>query len=554
MLEFINSNFIVVLSLIFIIILVFFYSYKFQKNFSNLTNPNKIIIFLLSIFILSLLALFSIIAYDILTLNFNNNQIKPINNNNNNNSHTHIQSFLQQNPKNKYIIYTLSFFNLLFYVILPLVLFYYIEEKNYQNETENKNIFKEEDLENLNGNGLIINQIANVSDISYLNIFKNYFYYLIAFTCVNLMYLIYFKVFYFSKSANINRYTTVPDVMRKYSHLFNENEILAFVNFGVLILFGKILFLIYTPYGMAKMSSSIIDNLSGKIEIKKEFNNLNNNMTKNSETIKAITSQKLMTGRPLSKKEKLLLKTCKETKTLLNHKQIILEEKFSNLQLFLHYLTLPAKFIFIFISILFAFIVTITKIFVLYNEYYKSICGKDCGYIPNKLTVGLSLQNMLNYLINNNENKFNYFVSLTLFLVFIYLTSSIMYGLKFFGLVFMKKKDDIRQDKTLTLIYYSIFLILGVVAILEIFNMIPDLSFFYNNHYKCDVFNIDSHDCVLSLFGIFTFKFNINFIIFRYIDLLFSFIFICSLIAFITYLPIKSLLHYWNNDEEKIKS
>ena len=124
------------------------------------------------------------------------------------------------------------------------------------------------------------------------------------------MYLVYFRIFSNTSNSKLIRDTFVPEVIKKYSFLYSDFEVLSFINFSVLIAVGKTFSLCYVSYGGSKITSILIDSLRKTEEIKEEFSNLNNNMNKNSETIRLITSQKLMTGKQLTKQEKNILKSC----------------------------------------------------------------------------------------------------------------------------------------------------------------------------------------------------------------------------------------------------
>lgn len=551
-----NDFLIYSLSLSSIIIISILYSYKYQKDFSNLSQPSKIFISFLSCVIVSSLMLFSLICMDIFSLttpNILNSSLEVI-----------LDKFSNDNKKNgpnsNKILLVISLVNFLFYVLIPFVFFYFVEEKSinsYPNQDEEHTGGNKENIplfEEEYENNCLISQGINPTFHSErsafnFNLFKNYFYYLLALTGFNIVYLVTFKMNYFDTYKNMMRYSVVPDGLRKYSHLFSEMEILGFINFGVLVSLGKLLFLIYIPYGAGKLTSSLIENLKSGETMKNEYNHLNNNFSKNYETIKNITSQKLMTGRPLTKKEKIILKNCKETETILQHKQEVLEDKFSNWQMFIFYSTLPFKFVSVFMSISFVLFFVISKILLLYTQINKSLCGIDCGYVANTHKLGLSIQTLLELVKNQ------YMQIAILFLFFSYLTVVGLNGLSNLGIVNLAPRgksystSEIRTSKILTLAYYSIFFLLIINIILEVFSISPDFSLFFNT--GCDIYNIDSEGCLVSNFGIFYLKFYVNFSYFKYYDIFFSSCLIALMSGMIIYYPVKTTLNDWNSENQE---
>jgi hypothetical protein len=290
--------------------------------------------------------------------------------------------------------------------------------------------------------------------------------------------------------------------------------------------------------------------MKGGDNMKKEYSSLNNNFSKNYETIKIITSQKLMTGRPLTKKEKLVLKSCKEAETILQHKQELLEDKFSNFKMLLFYLVLPLKFLLVFITILFALFFTITKTTLLYNQLEKSVCGKDCGFIPNKNIFTISIQTLL-----FTSSKFLRIICC--FLMLIYFISATITSMKKLGMINILPGcksytlSEVRSNKIISLVFYTMFLIFSIVSILEIFSVIPDLSFFNDSFTDCDIYNLGADHCNISVFGIFYLKFYVNLTIFKYFDMFFSASLICLISSLIVYFPVKSILNYWNSSKEE---
>ena len=97
----------------------------------------------------------------------------------------------------------------------------------------------------------------------YQVVFK-YLYYLVLYGLLNLLYLTYFKSLSIDYTyANISN-RIVPAVLRKYSILSGNYEVLTYFNFGMLMTLGKILMFTYLPFGMAKFINNLLESLSGK--------------------------------------------------------------------------------------------------------------------------------------------------------------------------------------------------------------------------------------------------------------------------------------------------
>ena len=318
---------------------VIFSAYKFQKNFATYNNRTSNVYIILALISIVVLILISSIMYDILT-------------------YPHKDSI---SDKSEWVLIALSFINFMFYFVLPFTGFYLLEEKRYNEEnnttyetTANTNNQNDEDYDSDNNNhnnhsdsNNNLNSII-IEDFNWFNILKNYFYYITIVCVLNVIYIISYNLATNNTNRNINRYSHLLNIILNLSKLNSTYEILTYANFEVLLLIGKILSLIYLPYGIAKIISNIIESFKDPWAMKKEFDKLDENFKINYETIRQITSEKLMTGKPLSRKEKQILKECKTKSKILEHKQVVLDEKASTIQIILDILAYPVKFIFIF--------------------------------------------------------------------------------------------------------------------------------------------------------------------------------------------------------------
>ena len=141
--------------------------------------------------------------------------------------------------------------------------------------------------------------------------------------------------------------------------------------------------------------------------------------------------------------------------------------------------------------------------------------------------------------------------------MFSYFVFAIIISMKKLGMISIipwcksQKTSDIRSNKFMSQIFFSTFLIFSIIALLEIFSVTPDLTFFNDTYLKCDIYNLASDHCSLSIFGIFYLKLYVNMVIFRYIDLFYSASLICLINIFVIYHPIKSVLNFWNSNKEE---
>ncbi len=306
---------------------------------------------------------------------------------------------------------------------------------------------------------------------------------------------------------------------------------------------GKFLSIMFIPYGISKVTSNYIERLRININVKQEYNHLNNNFSRNFEVIKNLTCKKL-SGKPLSRKEKDLLKECQENQTILEHKQEILEEKYSPLQLFIYYFTYPLKVFLIFTTIVFAVFLIMNESIILYNDLNTSFCGIECAFVStNKIRL-------------TAENIFTnaYMNTLIQCICIIYLIVGLIYGLTesniMTNLSHIFNIDNIKNNRVINLTYYMIFLATSLAIIEQSFKQTPTYSFFSFNKDQCDVKSIEI--CGLSMYGIYYFRAYSNFELFKYIDIIYSITFISLLASFITINPIKAILKKEDNSKQII--
>lgn len=563
------------------------FSYKFQKDFSNVNIPSKLIVSLLASFIGIIISIVFFTFYNI--LNINNSDITSIFNKNidftkikdlNENGHQYSSATINNVSSSLNLFVTAL--NFIFYFVIPMIIFYLIEEKNCdennannQTLSENKNCnnnnnIDEVDYFKLENDG--INSVQNqISEMDYIQILKNFSFHITAFISLNIIYLIIYKTCSSSSASLLEFYSLIPEALRVYSALSSDVEILNYLNLLVIFIIAKFGILIYLPYGLGKVTALLIDNLKNSQELRQEFNNLNSGLSKNVGLIKQITTQKLMTGKNLSKKEKNILRQCKETQTLLEHKQEVLEEKYSRFKICFFYILFPVKFFMIIISILISLLFLFSKVTVLYSEFTYSKCGKYCGFFTDKIQSSIALQDIYGYILSNAVNIFYMknpnFIILSICCFYIYFLISIVFSLKTLGIFHVAKlftscdifrfklnwvnTSDIRSDKILSVVFYTLFFIIALIGISEILNLTPSIAFYMENYNKCTINNTQNNACNFSYFMLFSMKNVANFSSGYIANLLIEIIIIILSAIYIVYFPIKSTLNFVRDDMRK---
>jgi len=369
------------------------------------------------------------------------------------------------------------------------------------------------------------------------------------------MYLISYKIFINNDERNLFRSSVIPEILKKHSFLQSDFIILIFINFGICLFIGKLLAIFYLPYGIGKAMSSCIDSMINSDEIKQEYTDLNNNFTKNNDTIRNITSQKLMTGKTLSKQEKELIKNCKENQAILEHKQEILEDKNSKCQVILNYITLPLKFLYVIILFLFSFSFILSNITVLVTTLSHSICGFECGYLTQRIDKAFSLQSIL-YYFSPTSFKYGLFIQNGIILVFIlFVLHSIFISLKNKGICIgfysLYDVNDIRNSRTLTMVSILIFFLVANSVTNDVIFLFQDYAKFSNLAKTCHLGNFESDLCGISLYGIFMLQINLNFPFFSYVSIIMQTITTFLAILFTILLPVISAFNYFSKKKTK---
>lgn len=614
-----NSMFLISVSFLGLLALNFA-SYRFQKDFSNINKPSKVIVGFLASIIFLIAALACLTLSDILSLtrnktlqnniilndnnniNYNKNNFdKLVNNTSNKNAFSDFinqaEKINENNNNNNNIFFSestakiniiLAIINSFFYIILPLLIFYLIEEKNNNeaNNSSQEDLYLSNNNNNKNNRHALVqeeeNGLFNVdsheinsvdfypSEFDYLQILKNYTFYLTAFISLNIVYLILFKASVLNQSNLIELYSFVPEAMRAYSAFNSDFEILLNLNFLLFFIFAKFSLLIYLPYGFGKLIASLIENLQHSQELKKEYNSLNCGFNKNFEVIKQITTQKLMTGKSLSRKEKSILRQCKENQTLLEHKQEVLEEKYSKIKAIIFYVSFPLKFFAVILTVLICFIILISKLMSAYAHMTNSQCGIYCAYFTDKIPSYIGLQDIIIYLLIHTQNIFGMqtakLIIISLGLLYAYFLVNLIISFKNLGLLDFSnllkfenikkfripfiKTTEIRSDRILTIVLYFMFFSAAIASLAEILNLIPSISFYFQNYQSCSVSNIDNDQCKYSAFMLFNLKNSVNFSFGMIVILCFDYLATILTAFFAVVLPLKALRNFFNNDEK----
>jgi len=363
------------------------------------------------------------------------------------------------------------------------------------------------------------------------------------------MFLVSYKIFISNDRRNLIRSSIIPEILKKHSYIYSDFEILSYINFGICLILGKVFALSYLSYGMGKAISGCVDSMINSDEIKREYSNLNNNFIKNNDTIRNITSQKLMTGKNLSKKERGLIKTCKENQTILEHKQFILEEKHSKCQVIMSYITLPFKFLFIIILVLLTFSFILSTLTVLIVTFNHNFCGFDCGYLTQKIDKAFSMQSLLSYLSDLKHGVWIQNAIVGLMILFV--LYSIYIALKNNGIYIffysVYDQTELKNNKKLTMVAMVIFFIIGLSVTNDIIFLFQDFVKYGNLNKNCILTNFDSDLCGLSLTGMYMLKFNLNFPIFSFLNIVFNLFIITCSIFFVIFLPVVSAFRFFSN-------
>jgi len=322
---------------------------------------------------------------------------------------------------------------------------------------------------------------------------------------------------------------------------------------------------------MGKLIASLIENLQHNQELKKEYNSLNSGFNKNFEVIKQITTQKLMTGKSLSKKEKNILRQCKENQTVLVHKQEVLEEKYSKIKAIIFFISFPLKFFAVILTVLISLLILISKVLSTYARLNLSDCGVYCGFFADKVPVSIGLQDIWMFALTQTPKVFGIttakFIMLMTALLYVYFLVNLIIGFKYLGLIDFSrlfslgnlkkckipliKTTEIRSDKIISMIFYTLFFISGIAAIAEILHLNPAISFYMEHYSVCDVKLIDKEECKFSAYMLFNVKNSVNFSLGMIFILGFDLIATVLTAFFVVYLPLKALMNCIKKEEHK---
>jgi hypothetical protein len=611
---------------------IFYLTNIFQKKFSKKNHTNKFILFVISIFVFFAITQQYLITSNILSLNNNTNKNNSfINNDKTNNNNNFVNNSQKTSEEN--LTYFLLALNFLFYIIIPFAYFILIEEtninctennsndnlytyesyNNYINNNNNNNNNKDFEALNLNlnlntnnlnmiglTNGSGINEVNYTeNEFDYLRVFKNFYFYLIILISLNVIFLINYKIFSINPKKLLEIYSFIPEKMRINATFNSDMEFLLYINTFNIYLIFKIFSIFYLPYGLGKLISLQIDNMKNNVQINIEYKRLNTNLSKNHELIKQITTQKLMTGKNLTKKEKLILRQCKENNTHLDYKQEILEEKYSKIKVFLEYLFLPFKFMAIIFTIFLTIVIIFSKISAIYSNLFQSNCGFYCGYYSDKIISSIGFEDIYEYIlskymlnINQNQsisqnNFYKNFIIFSIWFIYVYVLLALFFSLKNLGLInftcnifskefyagnnndnnnnnyssnnnnrfFFLSISEIRNNKISTFSVYVIYLIFAVFGISEVLNMSNKIGNFMENFNRCNLNLISDNNCNYSYYMLFGLKNSFNFSIGMILIQILEIVSVLLLFVFAILLPIKSTSAFFmenKNENENI--
>ena len=467
----------------------------------------------------------------------------------------------------------------------------YDSSNNYRYRSDNASSFNEEDIVANNSNSGI-NNSEDLIENKHFQAFKNYFYYLCILFSLNVIFYVVFTINTNNSQTNLIRYSLIPYNLRNLGYINNSKTIiLNIANFELLLIIGKVLSLIYLPYGISLIISDSIVSFKAPMKIKKEYKNLNADINKNYDTIKILTAEKLMVGIPLTKKEKAILKEAKSKIDILEHKQEFLDEKVSCVETLKMYLSFPVKFVGLFLIIIALVFFIFSKFVVYYNFLKNSICGMECGYLLPTMKSGISLQDLIigttlnsNYNYNeiieifiksNNNNIFTsnsllqrvyiffkgpekwIFLIIIIFLVLMLV--AIVKSVKSIGLLVIVpfrldfyKEEHIRNDYLLNFMLYCLYGLMSIICLNEVLNTFPDFLNFGLPANKCNlsITGIEEGVCELSQTGLFLIKLKMNFSMLTSFYIIFELMFLITASICLIYFPIKSIVNFYNLNAE----
>ena len=572
-----------------------YWLYSFQKSFSNKMKPSWLLISLLFILSTIVLSLFVFVLFDIFIdrKNFQEfavTQLKPMKTNIKNSSSNssfletsytihkrHVKEEIYETERDFSVPeeittrnYILLSYNILVYLILPFLFFYNLEYLTllpFNKKTEESiDLIEKDSVAGINSEVDCENSLINV--------YKNYFYYLIGLFSLNICYYVNYILHQNNHYTNLIKYSTIPSNIRNISQINSTIEVINLYNFQVLLFIGKIFGMIYTPYGLATLVSKLIDSFKQPMKVKYEYKSLNANMAQNYQLIKRLTQEKIMVGIPLTKKEKEALKEAKANIEILDHKQEFLDEKTSLYETLKLYLLTPIKFILTFLLFLSIVVLLISKTVVIVNLLTNYICSGECGFITSNLKTGYSLQDLF-YNANSDEigttisSKIvylitgppRYFIVLAI-IIFSLLILAAIEGVKFIGFYIVTPFEicnyniiEIKKCNMLSFMFYTTVFLCSLSVFYDILNLFPDVINFGINYSKCNLLISGiSGFCDINQTGKLLLKSRINF---PFTTQIFIFIDIVSVVIIsilCIYYPVKSIfnlrnLNYNTNDK-----
>lgn len=480
-----------------------------------------------------------------------------------------------------YINISLSIINLTFFIILPYPFFITLESIK-QSNSNFFNFFNDNE-EEADDSQSGINTSEDLNETKRFQSFKNYFYYLVILLSMNIIYYIRFVINKNSSQKNLVHYSVVPYNLKSISYINSIVEILNYSNLEVLLIIGKVLFVMYVPYGLSLLITKAINSFKNPIKARKAYKSNNLDINKNYETIKKITSEKIMVGIPLTKKEKQQLKEAKSKIDILDHKQEFLENKVSTWETIKLYCSFPLKFIGVFVLVLGILFFVISKMVICYNTIFNSICGSECGYLVTSYKSGFSLQDsffglLSDYNHNYNPTNFNSFTDYFLYNVKFFIEGSGKYlffiiafyavvvftsfneAIKDLGLIIVVpfkieyyNEESIKSSRFLNFLMYMTFAIISLVGFYEIILAFPEFMNFGYEASKCSLMlsGFTSDLCQISHIGVVSLKLKLNFSILSISNILFEIIFIVLSMIFVVYYPMKALIKLNNELDNK---
>lgn len=427
-----------------------------------------------------------------------------------------------------------NFMNAFLYIVLPLPLTYlinyYKQNDEYAcNEDEKRFLIdNESNLSNMNHDSLDFKENkenvdiykSNEFEILNINVFKDYFYYCLCLVSVCIISYILHSIHSLDKNVNIAKNTIIPIQIREIYGVDFFKSIQLFL-FGLTLTIGKIYMNIYLPQGILAIVSQTLNKIKKTEKLTIEYRGVNGDIAKNYEIIKKITSERLMVGIPLTKKEALSLKKAREQIDVLDHKQEILEEKTSLVEKLKSFLAFPIHVITIILVIIISLILLYSKSMTIFNQLFNNLCGYQCGFITNvktnniiQDTFSINVMNFNYFLLETKRFYFSFSIHTLIIIIAISLfyISCILEGIKKQGLItFIPIKNfselDIQYNHLINALMYLVCFMTLLTLPFELFTIFPDFMTF--GYFSTNKFN--SNIQPKSYFSYLMLSFKVNF-------------------------------------------